>query len=331
MSGAETVGPHRSSPTADRTIGPARCPRRQTAGGPRRGHRLVERRRAAHHRRRRSGRPETPGVDVPRRAPVRLVDPPSPARSHGAPRRRRAGTGPGPRPVAGAGRRRRSANGSSSSPFRPSRNRLPLERGRHCICTPPMTASVRPASGPSSTTRTASAGRTTHGKGDVALRGPANYLLLAIVAGAPPPRQASRYSATPPCGTAGWNTRRSRWRNFSTMTTSEIATVLAWHDAFNERDLDTLILVSSDDIEFGDADGAGQGPRGRCSSGRVRWTSPPPSPAGCMSTRRGRRRGAGREGLGVPRRARPRRVGVQSPDLASALAATELTEKDFAG
>ena len=43
------------------------------------------------------------------------------------------------------------------------------------------------------------------------------------------------------------------------MTTSEIATVLAWHDALNERDLDTLLLVSSDDIEFGDANGAGQG------------------------------------------------------------------------
>ena len=43
------------------------------------------------------------------------------------------------------------------------------------------------------------------------------------------------------------------------MTTSEIATVLAWHDALNEQDLDTLIQVSSDDIEFGDANGAGQG------------------------------------------------------------------------
>ena len=43
------------------------------------------------------------------------------------------------------------------------------------------------------------------------------------------------------------------------MTTSEIATVLAWHDALNAQDLDTLIQVSSDDIEFGDANGAGQG------------------------------------------------------------------------
>ncbi|CAN5133024.1 nuclear transport factor 2 family protein [soil metagenome] len=43
------------------------------------------------------------------------------------------------------------------------------------------------------------------------------------------------------------------------MTTSEIATVLAWHDALNARDLDTLVGLSSDDIEIADADGAGQG------------------------------------------------------------------------
>ena len=43
------------------------------------------------------------------------------------------------------------------------------------------------------------------------------------------------------------------------MTTSEIATVLAWHDALNEQDFDTLLQVSSEDIEFGDATGACQG------------------------------------------------------------------------
>jgi ketosteroid isomerase-like protein len=43
------------------------------------------------------------------------------------------------------------------------------------------------------------------------------------------------------------------------MTTSEIATVLAWHDALNARDFDTLAQLSTDDIEFGDANGAGQG------------------------------------------------------------------------
>lgn len=43
------------------------------------------------------------------------------------------------------------------------------------------------------------------------------------------------------------------------MTTSEMATVLAWHDALNARDLETLLELSSDDIEIGDAGGAAQG------------------------------------------------------------------------
>ncbi|WP_186241348.1 nuclear transport factor 2 family protein [Mycobacterium simulans] len=43
------------------------------------------------------------------------------------------------------------------------------------------------------------------------------------------------------------------------MTTSEIATVLAWHDALNDSDLDTLVALSSDDIDIGDAHGAAQG------------------------------------------------------------------------
>jgi hypothetical protein len=43
------------------------------------------------------------------------------------------------------------------------------------------------------------------------------------------------------------------------MTTSEIATVLAWHDALNAADLETLLALSSDDIDIGDAHGAAQG------------------------------------------------------------------------
>jgi hypothetical protein len=43
------------------------------------------------------------------------------------------------------------------------------------------------------------------------------------------------------------------------MTTSEIATVLAWHDALNAADLKTLEALSSDDIDMGDAHGAQQG------------------------------------------------------------------------
>lgn len=47
--------------------------------------------------------------------------------------------------------------------------------------------------------------------------------------------------------------------DLQSMTTSEIATVLAWHDALNSADIDTLVSLSSDDIEIGDAHGALQG------------------------------------------------------------------------
>ncbi|WP_137723269.1 nuclear transport factor 2 family protein [Prescottella subtropica] len=43
------------------------------------------------------------------------------------------------------------------------------------------------------------------------------------------------------------------------MRISEIATVLAWHDAFNDSDIETLLALSSDDIEIGGAEGAAQG------------------------------------------------------------------------
>lgn len=43
------------------------------------------------------------------------------------------------------------------------------------------------------------------------------------------------------------------------MTTSEIATVLAWHDALNSQDIDGLLELSSDDIELGGPQGASQG------------------------------------------------------------------------
>lgn len=43
------------------------------------------------------------------------------------------------------------------------------------------------------------------------------------------------------------------------MSTSEIATVLAWHDALSARDHDTLVSLSSDDIEIGDGGRAAQG------------------------------------------------------------------------
>src|SRR3984885_3683688 len=40
---------------------------------------------------------------------------------------------------------------------------------------------------------------------------------------------------------------------FHTMTTSEMATVLAWEDALNASDVDTLLALSSDALEGGDA------------------------------------------------------------------------------
>jgi len=43
------------------------------------------------------------------------------------------------------------------------------------------------------------------------------------------------------------------------MSTSEIATVLAFHDALSAADIDTLMSLASDDIEIGDAYGAAQG------------------------------------------------------------------------
>ncbi len=43
------------------------------------------------------------------------------------------------------------------------------------------------------------------------------------------------------------------------MSTSEIATVLAWHDALSSADLETLVSLSSGDVEIGDAHGAAQG------------------------------------------------------------------------
>jgi hypothetical protein len=52
------------------------------------------------------------------------------------------------------------------------------------------------------------------------------------------------------------------------MTTSEIATVLAWHDALNASDLETLVALSSDDIDIGDAHGAAQGHDALC-----RWAA----------------------------------------------------------
>lgn len=119
------------------------------------------------------------------------------------------------------------------------------------------------------------------------------------------------------------------------MSTSEIATVLAWYYALNERDLDTLVALSSDDIELGDADGARQG-----HTALRQWAQQQPA----IKVETGRM--YVHDGVVVAEElpADPGAVATASAfrvvhdhvtavfhhgDLASALAATELTEKDL--
>ncbi len=122
------------------------------------------------------------------------------------------------------------------------------------------------------------------------------------------------------------------------MTTSEIATVLAWHDALNAADLDTLVALSSDDIEIGDAHGAAQGHealrkwaasrKATAELGRMyvhdgvvvveQKVSTPDNP------------GAVRNAASAFRVVHDHVTSVfRHEDLASALAATELTDADF--
>jgi ketosteroid isomerase-like protein len=111
------------------------------------------------------------------------------------------------------------------------------------------------------------------------------------------------------------------------MTTSEIATVLAWYDALNESDIETLVALSSDDIEIGDANGATQG-----HDALRRW-------AGSVESVGELGRMYVHDGVVVverPDAALAFRVVhdhvtsvFRHEDLASALAATDLTEADF--
>jgi hypothetical protein len=122
------------------------------------------------------------------------------------------------------------------------------------------------------------------------------------------------------------------------MTTSEIATVLAWHDALNASDLDTLVALSSDDIDIGDARGAAQG-----HAALRRWAASLTTMAelGRMYVHDGvvvvEQTISSRDNSGVVTTAasafRVVRDHVTSvfrhDDLASALEATELTEADL--
>jgi ketosteroid isomerase-like protein len=121
------------------------------------------------------------------------------------------------------------------------------------------------------------------------------------------------------------------------MTTSEIATVLAWHDALNEQDFDTLVALSSDDIEVGDADGAAQGHAALRAWAQRAGADVEP---GRMYVRDGvvvvEQLGTSAEGaVSAASAFRVVHDHVTSvfrhDDLASALAATELTERDLAG
>ncbi|ABK70940.1 nuclear transport factor 2 family protein [Mycolicibacterium smegmatis] len=122
------------------------------------------------------------------------------------------------------------------------------------------------------------------------------------------------------------------------MTTSEIATVLAWHDALNDKDFDTLVSLSSDDIEVGDTSGAVQG-----HAALRRWAE-----AAGISVTPGRMYvhdgvvvaeqtitcadGSTAAGASAFRVVRDHVTSVfRHDDLASALAATDLDEDDLAG
>ena len=111
------------------------------------------------------------------------------------------------------------------------------------------------------------------------------------------------------------------------MTTSEIATVLAWHDALNASDLDTLVALSSDDIDIGDAQGAAQG-----HAALRRWAASQTTTAelGRMYVHDGVVVVELNDTALAFRVVHDHVTSVfRHDDLASALEATELTEADF--
>ena len=119
------------------------------------------------------------------------------------------------------------------------------------------------------------------------------------------------------------------------MTVSEIATVLAWHDALNASDVETLVALSSDDVDIGDARGAAQG-----HEALRRWASSQEGTAepGRMFVHDGvvvieqkvtSPDGAVKNAAAAFRVVHDHVTSVfRHDDLASALAATELTEAD---
>ena len=114
------------------------------------------------------------------------------------------------------------------------------------------------------------------------------------------------------------------------MTTSEIATVLAWHDALNAADVDALLSLSSEDIEVGDAHGAAQG-----HIALRDWITANPRSVevGGVVVVEQKISGPGESGSDAASAFRVVRDHVTSAfrhqDLAAALAATELTVTDL--
>lgn len=114
------------------------------------------------------------------------------------------------------------------------------------------------------------------------------------------------------------------------MTTSEIATVLAWHDALASADIETLAALSSDDIDVGDAHGAAQGHEALRA-----WASSNPATTdlGAMYVHDGvvvAEQTGGAPGALAFRVVHDHVTSVfRHQDLAAALAATELTQADL--
>ena len=122
------------------------------------------------------------------------------------------------------------------------------------------------------------------------------------------------------------------------MTTSEIATVLAWHDALNDEDIDTLVGLSSDDIEIGDPAGAAQGHAALRTWAAALGVSVTPGRMfvhdGVVVAEQTIRDadGTAHPGAAAFRVVHDHVTSVFRHDtLAAALAATDLTEKDLAG
>lgn len=114
--------------------------------------------------------------------------------------------------------------------------------------------------------------------------------------------------------------------------------MLAWHDALNARDLDTLVELSSDDIEIGDAHGASQGHAALRDWARARDVNAEPGRIyirdGVVVVEQQIVSVTGETGTAASafRVVHDKVTSVfRHADLASALAATELDEDDLTG